>query len=81
MNDNDGGARYVVRCLAFVVVQAVMRARGNAGRAELVFKATAFRLSAFKVFWGCFGADSYILETGKAECPPFYRARGMCRQR
>ena len=48
-----------------------MRAEATAG----------FRLSAFKVFGGCFGADSYILETGKEECPPFYRARGMCRRR
>ena len=44
-----------MRCFEFVVVQAVMRVLGNAGRAELVFKATAFRLSAFKVFGGGFG--------------------------
>ena len=59
MNDNDGGARYVVRYLAFVVVQAVMRARGNAGRSDCVSTVSVqsvrvrlrFASARIRIFW------------------------------
>ena len=106
----------VVRCLAFVVVQALMRPRVNAGAicstgaaSSALTPPVLFRLSLLRARgllcvrraeqktlsnrWlvypfafrpsasVCSGADSYIRETGKAECQPFVWARVVKRGR
>ena len=50
----------VVRCLSFVVVQAVMRSRGNAGRSDCGFSTVSvqsvlgmlrFAVARIRIFW------------------------------
>ena len=55
----------------------VLRAEPNPFSKLLLVYPFAFRLSASV----CIGADSYIRETGKAECQSFYRARFVQRGR
>ena len=77
MNDNDDG-RVVMQALMLERwLLYVLRAEPNPFSKLLLVYPFAFRLSASV----CIGADSYILETGKAECQSFYRSRGMCRRR
>ena len=49
-------------------------APGNGGSISLRFDCKRSTCSVARSV--CSGADSYILETWKAECPSFYRARG-----
>ena len=62
----------VVRCLAFVVVQAVMRARGNAGRSDCGFSTVSVQSVLVMLRFASARIRS-VRELWKEECHPFYR--------